>query len=647
MFLLNEEEQHMSTVESYSSLADLKAGTATGAACLVGASGIPDGIFFFTSGDFTGQTDDENIVKADSTSLTVGAWVRQTGAAVAEKYPTADAPFLNLHDYVLDNGSYNVMGFVPHAAKAAIRDRTSTIDVDAAIQTAMEAIKDERGGGLLWMPAGRFNIGSPITGQQGVGISGQGSAATFLYNRGTGDCLVYGTGTGDGDADFERVLIEGLAIIGSPTSGKAIWGRKATTMFCIRDVYIESGNSPVVLDSCYSLMMERVQVRGAETGDNIALNAISHDVTLLQVSSQIAKAGAGIAIAGCFTPRIYGGKAEFNKHDQVRIQSGRGVTIRDMYIEGIQPSSTGYAGINVVAADAVIVSGGLFDATQGSAIVAGSISGTTLTVTQVLSGILYIGATLTGAGISGGTVITGFGTGIGKEGTYTVNNSQSAASPAIRANGGGPMGTDGTGTYVKVSGASSAVSISDYGFVSIDASQRHVNFEAGAYACEAHIPFGASFVNANPDSNFVRFRPGEDAPLLVTVSSAQAIAHNATTTISFDIETKDVRNEWSGSNTFSPAVTDIYLVRGFIQLDGLVGTSQANAILYNMTDSATVSQLVRYLPGGAPSVDFAFEGKLEAGKSYQIRLYYSDSASSTRNTSGQASSNQLSIERVK
>ncbi|MBN8811922.1 MULTISPECIES: hypothetical protein [Sphingomonas] len=637
----------MSAVESYSSLAALKAGTASGAACLVGASGIPDGVLFFTSGDFTDQADNVNIVKADSVSLTAGAWVRQAATAVVAKYPAAGAPFLNLRDYILDNGSYNVMGFVPQAAKSGIRDRTSTIDVDAAIQTAMEAIEGERGGGLLWMPAGRFNIGSPVIGQQGVGIYGQGPAATYLHNRGTGDCLVYGTGAGSGDADFERTLIEGLAIIGSPTSGKAFWGRKATTMFCIRDVYIESGNSPVVLDSCYSLMMERVQVRGAETGDNIVLNAISHDVTLLQVSSQVAKAGAGIAIAGCFTPRIYGGKAEFNKHDQVRIKSCRGVTIRDMYIEGIQPSSTGYAGIGIADADAVIVSGGLFDATQGGAIVTGSISGTTLTVTEVLSGILYRGASLTGAGISGGTMITGLGTGVGKEGTYTVNNAQNVPLGTMRAHGGGPMGTDGTGTYVKVSRESSAVSMSDYGFVSIDASQRHVDFGALAYACEARIPFGASFANANPDSNFIRFRPGEDAPLLVTVSSAQAIAHNMTTTISFNVATKDVRNEWNGNNTFSPAVTDIYMVRGFIQLDGLVGTSQANIILYNVTDSENVAQLVRYLLPVAPSVDFSFEGKLRAGKSYQIRLYYSDSAASARNTSGQASSNQISIERVK
>jgi len=635
----------MATVESFSSLANLKASSATGAACLVGVSGIPDGVFFFTSGDFTGQADDQNIVKADSTPLATGAWVRQSGKAVAEKYPNVAAPYLNLHDYVLDNGSYNVMGFVPQVAKSGIRDGQGTVEVDGAIRTAMQAIREERGGGQLWMPAGHFRVGAPIVAPQGVGISGQNSKATFLHNQGAGDCLVYGTGISDNDADFERVLIEGLAIIGTPMSGKAIWGRKATTMFCIRDVYIEGGNSPVVLDSCYSLMMERVQVRGAETGDNIALNAISHDVTLLQVSSQVAKAGAGIAILGCYTPRIYGGKAEFNQHDQVRIANTRGMTIRDMYIEGIQPSSTGYAGIHVTNADAVIVSGGLFDATQGSTTLSGTISGFTLTVTDIQLGTLFVGAVLTGPGISIGTRITGLGTGTGGKGTYTVDNYQDAVFTAARASG--PMGTDGTGTYVKVSGGTSALRMSDYGFVSVAASQRHVDFGASAYGCEAVIPFGARFANANPDQNFIRFRPGEDAPLLATVSSPQAIVHDATTTIIFDVKSKDVRNEWSGNNTFSPAVTDIYQVRGFVQLAGLVCTSQANAILYNVTDSTTVSQLVRYLPAGAPSVDFAFEGKLEAGKNYQIRLYYSDRASATRYTSGQASSNQLSIQRVK
>lgn len=43
------------------------------------------------------------------------------------------------------------------------------------------------------------------------------------------------------------------------------------------------------------------------------------------------------------------------------------------------------------------------------------------TITTIASGVLYIGAVVTGTGISAGTVITAFGTGTGGVGTYTVD----------------------------------------------------------------------------------------------------------------------------------------------------------------------------------------------------------------------------------
>jgi hypothetical protein len=58
----------------------------------------------------------------------------------------------------------------------------------------------------------------------------------------------------------------------------------------------------------------------------------------------------------------------------------------------------------------------------------GSLTGTTtLTVTGPVTGTLGIGSILHGGGVSGGTIITAFGTGTGGAGTYIVNNSQSAS----------------------------------------------------------------------------------------------------------------------------------------------------------------------------------------------------------------------------
>ena len=61
----------------------------------------------------------------------------------------------------------------------------------------------------------------------------------------------------------------------------------------------------------------------------------------------------------------------------------------------------------------------------------GVLAGTTLTVLSVTSGVLYVGAVISGTGVTPGTTITAFGTGTGGAGTYTVSVSQLVASATI------------------------------------------------------------------------------------------------------------------------------------------------------------------------------------------------------------------------
>lgn len=66
----------------------------------------------------------------------------------------------------------------------------------------------------------------------------------------------------------------------------------------------------------------------------------------------------------------------------------------------------------------------------------GSIATTTLTITAVLQGDpIAIGQWVNGSGVTAGTFITGYGTGTGGVGTYTVNVSQTAASTTIYTQG--------------------------------------------------------------------------------------------------------------------------------------------------------------------------------------------------------------------
>ena len=74
-----------------------------------------------------------------------------------------------------------------------------------------------------------------------------------------------------------------------------------------------------------------------------------------------------------------------------------------------------------------------FISNPSAATFTGSISGTTLTVTSVLSGTIAVGQGIFGTSVLQNTVITALGTGTGGTGTYTVSNSQTVASTSINS----------------------------------------------------------------------------------------------------------------------------------------------------------------------------------------------------------------------
>lgn len=70
----------------------------------------------------------------------------------------------------------------------------------------------------------------------------------------------------------------------------------------------------------------------------------------------------------------------------------------------------------------------------------GSMSGTTLTVTAMRGGeSIRVGMYVDGTSVTDGTYITAFGTGAGGVGTYTINQSVSASSTLMTANGNGEL----------------------------------------------------------------------------------------------------------------------------------------------------------------------------------------------------------------
>jgi hypothetical protein len=77
------------------------------------------------------------------------------------------------------------------------------------------------------------------------------------------------------------------------------------------------------------------------------------------------------------------------------------------------------------------VASSLMNSATAGAVVTGSILGTTLTVTAVTSGTLYVGQTIQGSTVTAQTIITALGTGTGGAGTYTINNSQTVTSRTL------------------------------------------------------------------------------------------------------------------------------------------------------------------------------------------------------------------------
>jgi len=122
------------------------------------------------------------------------------------------------------------------------------------------------------------------------------------------------------------------------------------------------------------------------------------------------------------------------------IQSGTIAVGQAIFGQGIAQNTvitalgTGTGGVGTyTVSDSQTVASTAINSVASPAIVTGSISGTTLTVSAVTSGTLKIGQTIEGSGVTDGTIIKAFGTGSGGAGTYTVSASQTVSSTTIYA----------------------------------------------------------------------------------------------------------------------------------------------------------------------------------------------------------------------
>jgi len=89
-------------------------------------------------------------------------------------------------------------------------------------------------------------------------------------------------------------------------------------------------------------------------------------------------------------------------------------------------TGTGGIGTYTINRSQTVATAVLNSATVG-AVVTATIAGTVMTVSAVASGVLHVGQTISGVGVTLGTIITALGTGSGGVGTYTVSVSSTVA----------------------------------------------------------------------------------------------------------------------------------------------------------------------------------------------------------------------------
>lgn len=136
------------------------------------------------------------------------------------------------------------------------------------------------------------------------------------------------------------------------------------------------------------------------------------------------------AIAANFTGEITG-----TTLNVTRLQSGTITTGQQVFGLGVLPETVivGGSGFTWSVNRSQTVSEGPLNCVPVGAIFTAAISGTTMTVSGVTSGTIYLGMTIRGVGVTFGTIVTALGTGTGGTGTYTVSASQTVSSVTMYA----------------------------------------------------------------------------------------------------------------------------------------------------------------------------------------------------------------------
>lgn len=160
-------------VVAVNSVAAVKAANTTDLAVLLDVAGS-EGMFFWTSGDFTGQADDLDIIQSTGTAISSGAWVRQQAESIRTRRGGADTLARRLANR-LNAEPASVLDYIPPAEHADLLAGTSSYDCTDAFQRC----SDEN---LRWhIPRGIYLISDEgVALRAGSHVSGDGHRTTLV-----------------------------------------------------------------------------------------------------------------------------------------------------------------------------------------------------------------------------------------------------------------------------------------------------------------------------------------------------------------------------------------------------------------------------------------------------------------------------------
>jgi len=429
---------------TYFLLSMFKAAPISNATQVLQDPSIAPGIFFWQTANAPYTADNVNVIKADSTALSVGAWVRQrdrevwaedfglsasnSAAQNASALTNAIAAASVVGALVLFDGNYTTNTvFIPQKPAIVRIIGRGSLTQGTPNTPIFRALFD-----VNWPTVGVRIFDAEIAGFRVIphANSLRSNTANVLidisaFESSRFDLQYSDNAAASGGSGKAYAAIGGHAQ-NAPTYRNFIRLTLLEGSDASRGIWLHNNGTNNFL---YNPNINWIEVRGYATSCDYIVDCLQTTQTTIQNS---------LLEGGTVNTRgILAGNYTFTYRNwfeslpvAIEYTSSASGTANNCVSTGDQFSGTNAFIIqDAIAApprfDNPLSGGDLFIKSVAASAV-GSISGTTYTVTSLDSGTIAIGQAIQGA--ASGTVITGLGTGTGGIGTYVVNNSQTMAS---------------------------------------------------------------------------------------------------------------------------------------------------------------------------------------------------------------------------